>query len=112
MPTGTCPKPTPNVTAIFPFKRLSHSFAIGGFEQTLDPEKEKQSNQVLRSLIEEFKERVMSFVDHTNPDAVQKTKHYVAALNAQLEVCDKTDEMIDALFTPFPARRLDDLDKK
>lgn len=97
-----------NVTAIFPFKRLSHSFGIGGFGQTFDPEKEKQSNQVIRGWLEDFKERVMSFVDHSNPDAVRKAKHYIAALDAQLEMCDKADEMIDALCAPFPAHRIDD----
>lgn len=97
------------VTAIFPFKRLSHSFMIGGFGQTFDPEKEKRSNQVLREWLENFKERVMSFVDDSNSDAMRKANHYIRALDAQLEMCDKTDEMIDRLCSPFPAHRMSDI---
>jgi len=40
------------VTALFPFQQLSHSFAIGGLGSPLfDPEKEKQSNQNVRIMI-------------------------------------------------------------
>lgn len=90
--------------ALFPFKRLSHSFLIGGFGKQFDPDKEKQSNQNLRQWLLTFRDRVMSYVDSSNPDAVRKSRHYVGALNAQLEMCDRTDEMIDKLCAPFPAR--------
>lgn len=95
-----------NVTALFPFKRLAHSFMIGGFGRKFEPQKEKDSNDNWRSSIGEFKKRIMEYVDGSNPDAVKKAEHYIEALNAQLEVCDKTDEMIDKLNSPFPSRKL------
>lgn len=85
------------VSALFPFKRLSHSFMIGGVGIKLDPQKEKDSNHNLRLLIKKLKERVMEFVDKSNPDAIRKSEYYVKALNDQLLVCDKTDKMIDSL---------------
>lgn len=93
------------VTALFPFQRLAHSFIIAGFGSTFDPEKENRSNQNMRLMIENFKERVMAFVDHSDPDVVRKVEHYIAALDAQLKVCETTDEMIDVLSSPFPSRR-------
>ena len=42
----------------------------------------------------------MKYVDPTNESAMQKVKHYIAALDAQLEACDKTDKTIDALCRP------------
>lgn len=91
------------VTALFPFQRLAHSFVIAGFGRTFDPEKEKHSNQNIRLMIKNFKERVMVFVDRSNSDAVRKVEHYIAALDAQLEVCKKTDEMINTLDSSFPS---------
>lgn len=32
-----------------------------------------------------------------NPDAVAKSKHYLAALDAQLAQCDETERVIDAI---------------
>jgi hypothetical protein len=95
------------VIALFPFKRLAHSFVIGGFlGNKFDPEKEKHSNKNMRLWIENFKERVMSLVDQSNPNAVSKAEHYIAALDAQLEVCERTDEMIDMLNSPYPSGRI------
>ena len=85
------------VTVLFPFQRLEHSFMIVGFGHKFDPEKEKHSNQNMRLMIENLKERVMALVDRSNPDAVSKAGHYIAALDAQLEMCKRTDEMIDFL---------------
>jgi hypothetical protein len=85
------------VTVLFPFQRLEHSFIIAGFGHTFDPEKEKRSNQNMRLRIENLKERVMALVDRSNRDAVSKAEHYIAALDAQLEMCKKTDERIDFL---------------
>ncbi len=82
------------VSALFPFKRFFHSFFVGGFGIHFDPKKEKCSNQKLRLLIENLKERVMLFVDKSNPSAVRKAEYYIQALNAQLAVCDRTDEII------------------
>lgn len=89
------------VTALFPFQRLSHSFIITGYGKTFDPEQEKRSNQNMRKMIEDLKERIMGFVDLSNPSAMSKAEHYIAALDAQLEVCAKTDEMMDTLRSPL-----------
>lgn len=70
---------------------------IARFGTKFDPQKEKNSNHNMRLLIKELKDRVMEFVDKSNPDAVRKSEHYIKALNDQLAVCDKTDEMIDRL---------------
>ncbi len=96
------------VTAIFPFKRLSHSFGIG-LGAKFDPAKEKESNQIMREWIQRFQDRVMSFVDESKPEAVNKARHYIRALDRQLAVCDETDEMIDRLCAPFLSHGLSDL---
>lgn len=92
-----------SMTALFPFQRLQHSFIIGDYlGHKFDPEEERQSNKNMRSMIEKMKERVMDLVDQSRPDAVSKAKHYIAALDAQLEVCKRTDEMIIMLGSSFP----------
>ena len=80
------------ITALFPFKMLSHSFAI---RNNLDPEKERKSNENIRKGIKNLKKQIMEYVNESNPIAVKKAQHYIDALNFQLEVCDKTDEFID-----------------
>ena len=94
------------VTALFPFKRLSHSFLIGS---DFDPAKEKKANQVLSEMIQELKQRVMSHVDESNLGGMKKARHYIRALDDQLAVCDRTDETIDMLCAPYPAHRMGDL---
>lgn len=91
---------------LFPFKRLSHSFIIGGFGHKFDPVKEKKSNDNLCQSIIRVKERVMAFVDNKNPSAVREATHYIAALDAQLIECDETDKAIEVLCAPFPSRRI------
>lgn len=88
--------------ALFPFKRLQHSFIIGapGFK----PDKEREANENVRKMILKMKGNVLSFADPSNPKAMRKIEHYVRALDAQLEVCNKTNAFIDKLCQPFPAR--------
>lgn len=83
------------VTALFPFQRLSHSFMLAGFGVKFDPQKEKGANQNVRLLLNRLKGQIMEFVDESNPSAVRKADHYIKALNAQLEACNKTDKIID-----------------
>ncbi|MDA8104205.1 MAG: hypothetical protein M0Z71_02375 [Nitrospiraceae bacterium] len=90
------------VTALFPFKRLSHSFIVSGWGVTFDPEEEKRANQNMRRMIVSFKERVMALVNQSNPRAVSKANHYIAALDAQLKVCDRVDEILGVPDSPFP----------
>lgn len=91
-----------DTVAVFPFKRLSHSFGIGGIFGEFDPIKEKESNQTMRDMIIGFKEKILSFVPPENESAAEKVRHYVRALDKQLDICDQTDEIIDRLCAPFP----------
>lgn len=93
--------------ALFPFRRLSHSF-LGGPSHKFDAERERKSNQNMRMIINTVKERVQSLVDPANASAVAKAAHYLSALDAQLEVCDRTDEFIDALVRPIVGHRVSD----
>lgn len=92
------------VSALYPFKRLGHSFAIGFGLPRFDPEKEKQQNEAVRQNIRKLIERVSANVDRANHAATRKTRHYVAALKKQLAACDRTDEEIDALSRPSGRR--------
>lgn len=90
--------------AVFPFQRLQHSFIIAGHGIDFDPEKERKSIENVRKRIKTMKEKVLSFADESNPKAMRKIEHYIAALDAQLVACDTTDDFIDKLCQPFPAR--------
>lgn len=83
------------ITALFPFQMFSHSFIIAGLGVKFDPQKEKQSNENLRLLIQDIKKRVMDFVDDTNLKAKTKAEYYISALETQHTICDETDEFID-----------------
>jgi len=92
-----------DVVALFPFKMLAHSFMIAGFGHWFfDAEKEKKANQNMRLSLEQLKERVMAFVDKSNPSAVKKADYYVQALNAQSALCDNIDDLIEKLNSSFP----------
>ena len=93
------------VKALYPFKRLGHSFMISGLFNKFDPDKEKRSNNNVRQSLQKFKEKIIALVDTENPRAVLKGEHYIAALDAQLKQCDETDELIDKLSSPIPANR-------
>ena len=80
------------------FRSLNHSFIIGNsFGYVFDPQKERQSNDNVRRMIEKAKESVLTHVNQSIPDAASKAKYYIAALEAQLEVCKKIDKIIDRL---------------
>jgi hypothetical protein len=88
--------------AVFPFKRLSHSFAIGGFgAPKFDAAKEKANNDTVRRNLVDLKARVSRYVDPANKKAVRKTRHYIKALDEQILVCDHTDQLIESLAQPF-----------
>lgn len=86
-----------DAAVLFPFKRLQHSFIIGGFGQKFVPEEELKSNDQLRTNLLRYKEKVSLFVDSSDERALAKSRHYLEALNAQLDACDETDRMIHAL---------------
>lgn len=89
-----------DAVVLFPFQRLEHSFIVAGHGPRFDPEKERVSNQNLRTNIGRMKDRVWSFVGQANSSAVSKANHYIAALDVQLQACDKTDEVIRMLDSP------------
>ncbi len=84
-----------DLTAIFPFQRLKHSFAIAGASVTFDPENERKSLNNVRGWIYTMKEQVERHIDPTNELALQKGNHYIRMLDAQLIACDRTEEAID-----------------
>lgn len=89
------------VTALFPFKRLNHSFSIGGYGRPhFDPEREKQSNDTVRKNLHLLKDRLLRYVQPDDEQAMVKVRHYLHALDGQLKQCDRTDELIDKLAGP------------
>jgi hypothetical protein len=84
--------------------KLTHKFIMSP-RLAFDPVKEKRSVQNVRTMLAEVKAKVGTFVDPSDSSAVSKSAHYIAALDRQLEVCDRTDEIIDRLAAPLPARR-------
>jgi hypothetical protein len=93
------------IMAIFPCQCLEHSFVIGDlWGNPFDAHKEKESNQNLRVMLTDMKQKVSALIDVSNPRAVRKGKHYMRALDTQLAVCDSTDALLLKLGTPFPRR--------
>ncbi|MDN3646554.1 hypothetical protein QWY75_10125 [Pontixanthobacter aestiaquae] len=89
------------VAALYPFKRLSHSFMIGGLGMPqFDPQKEKRNNDRVRQNLKTMIARLIDAVPEENTRGRRKTRHYISALEQQLKTCDKTDEMIDKLAGP------------
>lgn len=86
-----------DLAAIFPFKRLNHSFMISGFGTTFDPEKERASLNVVREWIHKMKEEVRRHIDPSDQSAQMKGDHYIRMLDAQLIACDHTEDAIDRL---------------
>lgn len=87
--------------AIFPIKRLASSI---GFGAGFDPTAARQSNNILRQFLRRFRDSILQYVDPANKRAMEKAEHYIQALNEQLEICDKTDHMLDRLTRPFPGQ--------
>ncbi|RAK08993.1 hypothetical protein C8C77_1159 [Halanaerobium saccharolyticum] len=86
-----------NVTALFPFKKLSHNFKItgDGLNSQFKAKNHRESNDRMRQRIKKMEEDIMSYVDSSNEKVMGKAKHYINALNKQLENCDKADKVID-----------------
>ena len=86
--------------ALFPFKRLEHSFVIEGTGRPFDIEQQRRENWELRKLLGGLIERVRTYADHNNLGAIKKVRHYLAVLDAQRDLCDRTDEFLDRFNTP------------
>ena len=80
--------------ALFPFKMLRHSFIIP-FDGSFNAEEERQANQNMRASISNLKALVSAHIDRSNERAVEKTRHYIEALDAQLEACNRLDARIE-----------------
>ncbi|MFH1463504.1 MAG: hypothetical protein ABIO70_03880 [Pseudomonadota bacterium] len=91
---------------LFPFRCLRHSFIVAGFMATYEWDKERESNNEVRKLVQATKAKIWSFVDRSLPSAVSKANHYIAALDAQLEACDETDREIDYFGAMHERRRI------
>jgi hypothetical protein len=83
-----------DLCAVFPFAALGHSYLIAAPGYTFNPSAELQSNNNLRIGIQTIKDRIAALTDPTDTRALQKATHYIAALEAQLANCDRTDERI------------------
>jgi hypothetical protein len=85
------------IAALFPFQRIKHHLIPeqpGGVGLL---SRQRQSNRNVQRTIHRYKALVESLVDLSNPDAVRKSRHYSAALDRQLKVCDETDAAINRL---------------
>jgi hypothetical protein len=94
-----------DLVALFPIQRLAHQFSIAVPGTRIVLDEEKRANNEMRQLLEILKERVSSFVDKSNPKAIEKAEHYIEALDEQLRVCDFVDDSIKTLGSPFPGQR-------
>lgn len=83
--------------ALFPFKRLNHNFIVGGIAGPFDPEIHLKSVNNIRGWIATMKDRINANIRSKDPRAVQKAKHYLGALDAQLKELDKTESVIRAI---------------
>ena len=93
------------LSAVFPIRRLTHSFAICGFGlPPFDPTKEKMNNDILRRNLLNLKNKVKKLVESADEKAKRKSQYYLRALDQQLQDCDRTDGMIDSLQQPIGRR--------
>lgn len=97
-----------DVMAIYPFKRLSHDFAIAGRGVVFELAKEKAANAAMRDRIRGYRDAILSSHGQTTEKVAKKIRHYVAALDGQIAQADRTDEVIDSWSSPAaPSRRRD-----
>ena len=95
-----------DLAAIFPFKRLDPSTFCGPrLGQRFNPERERESVNVVRGWIQRMKEHVQHHVDWSNESARQKSNQYIRMLDAKLVACDQLDNAINLLAPPFPSGR-------
>ena len=95
-----------NLAAIFPFKRLDPSTFFGPrLGRRFNPERERESVNVVRGWIQRMKENVQHHVDWSSESARQKGNQYIRMLDAKLVACDQLDDEINRLAQPFPPGR-------
>ncbi|WP_198958941.1 hypothetical protein [Candidimonas nitroreducens] len=89
----------PDGAALFPFKRLEASGAIGGAQS----EELLKANATIRENIHKYKRLMWSFGKPSGERALSKVRHYEAALDEQLRLCDGLDEVVGKLQQPAVA---------
>ena len=95
-----------DLAAVFPFKRLDPSIFFGPrLGQRFNPERERESVNVVRGWIQRIKEYVQHHVDWPKESARQKGNQYIRMLDARLVDCDRMDDAINLLAQPFPSDR-------
>ncbi len=95
-----------DLTAIFPFQRLNHSFTIGGFGKPFGPDDERESLNIIRGWIHKMKEQVQRHINLSDESALRKGDHYIRMLDAQLAECAYTEQMIERLTQPYASAGL------
>lgn len=85
-----------DVTALYPFDRIDNAFT-----NPFDAAEERKFNSDRRSKVTKLIELINGNIDPKNESALRKTRHYVSALQEQLNACDRKDEIIDALSKSF-----------
>ena len=92
-----------DLTAIFPFKRLDPSTFFGPrLGQRFNPERERESVNVVRGWIHKMKEQVQRHIDPSDESVLRKGNHYIQMLDNQLVACDQMDDVINLSVQPFP----------
>jgi hypothetical protein len=89
------------LSAIYPFSALSHSFIIAGLGIRFDPDKEKESNNNLRTGLRNVRAKIVELTPAGDASAVRKARHYLDAIDMQLQRCDKLDADLDGMLRPF-----------
>ena len=93
------------VAAIFPFKRLDPGDFISWGEK-FDSDKAHETIATIRNWIDKAKEMLHRHVDPSNESALQKERCIIRMLDAQLDICERTEKAIHEMTEPYPAHRL------
>jgi hypothetical protein len=83
--------------ALFPFKRLNHQFLVGGISGPFDQESHLRSVNNIRGWIARIKDQIALNVKGASPGGLQKSEHYLAALDEQLIELDETERIIRSI---------------
>lgn len=93
-----------DLAAIFPFKRLDPNIFFGSRScHKFNPERERESVNVVRRWIQRMKEYVQHNVDWSNDSARQKGNQYIHMFDDKLVECDRLDVEINRMAQPFPS---------
>jgi len=84
------------VTALFPIQRIKHHVVPERTDGVGSYLRQLESNNNVRKRILRYKASIEVLVNPDNPDAIRKARHYLDALDSQLNLCDETDVAINA----------------